>query len=112
MGEPKHEIELQDVVSVRVNHLRFINKLKQKELALRMGLGASTLNAKLQGSGKWGLEDAIALSRVFGVSIDYLIGNEPLENAAPTNEKTPSEEGVSIVTPVAEAGLDPATSRL
>ena len=92
MGEPKEQGSLQNSLSVRVNHLRFINGMTQKELALRLGMGSSTLGHKINGLGKWGLEDAIALSSIFGVSIDYLIGNEPIESASPTKQNSPATE--------------------
>ncbi len=92
MGEPKELGNLQSSLSVRVNHLRFINGMTQKELALRLGMGGSTLGHKINGLGKWGLEDAIALSSIFDVTIDYLIGNEPIESAAPTMQSSPAAE--------------------
>ena len=92
MGEPKELGNLQSSLSVRVNHLRFINGMTQKELALRLGMGGSTLGHKINGLGKWGLEDAIALSAIFDVTIDYLIGNEPIEAAAPTKQTSPAAE--------------------
>ncbi len=112
MGEPKIQHSAYDNVSQRVNHLRFINRLSQKQLALRLGLKPATFSQKINGGTRWNLEEIIELTDTFGVSFDYLIGREPIESAMPHNEKTPSEEGVSVVTPVAEAGLDPATSRL
>ena len=92
MGEPKELGNLQSSLSVRVNHLRFINGMTQKELALRLGMGGSTLGHKINGLGKWGLEDAIALASIFNVTIDYLIGNEPIESANPTTQASPAAE--------------------
>ncbi|QAB17636.1 XRE family transcriptional regulator [Leucobacter muris] len=99
MGEPKLSQSLQQIVSVRVNHLIFINGLQQKELALRLAMSASTLNNKIHGKGSWGLEDAIALGEIFEVSIDYLIGKAPIEAAVPTQQKAPALARVEDLRP-------------
>ncbi len=98
MGEIQNFSTLYDHMSVRVNHLRFINSMLQKELALRMGQSTSTLNNKMRGNGKWSIEDLFALSEIFAVSVDYLVGNEPLESATPITETapTPKSEGRSL----------------
>lgn len=88
---------LQDIVSIRVNHLRFINNLQQKELALRLGMSASTLNNKIHGSGRWGLEDSLALCEIFGVTIDYLTGQLPIESARRKKEEIPAIAGIGQV---------------
>ena len=114
MGEPKIDLTPYDQVSRRVNHLRFINGLSQKELSLRIGMQAATFSQKLNGGTRWNLEEVIALSDFFSGSLDYLIGRFPIESAKPVNQETPaaSATGVQGELAVAEAGLDPATSRL
>ena len=121
MGEPKYETSDDQQISYRVNHLMFINgRVSGRAVALAIGISHTSFNNKLGGS-RWTAQDLIRLSDLFQVSLDYLVGREPLESAVPKNQETPaaSATGVStgLITPpgdslVAEAGLDPATSRL
>ena len=97
MGEPRYEQSLTEITSLRVGYLLLLNgNMSQKELAIALGLTPGKLNHKIIGRTKWAVEDLLALSDFFGVSLDYLVGRTPLESVAP-NKKTPAvatvEEG-------------------
>ena len=103
--------ETTDTISIRVNHLRFINGWSQKVLALRMGQPASSLSQKMNGSIRWNVDELETLSAIFQVSADYLLGRESIESATPLNVKVPASEetGTSVV---AGTGFEHVTSGL
>lgn len=58
-----------------IGKLRYERKLSQAQLAKKIGLkGSSTIAAYEQGSRFPSLDRLIRLSRVFGVTTDYLLG--------------------------------------
>lgn len=111
MGEPEFDISVYDQVSRRVGFLRLINKTSQKELAFRIGMHPAALSKKAKGGARWNLEDVIAISEVFDVTIDYLIGKQPIESAMPVRKKAPTAIAVGAEG-VGRAGLEPATDGL
>ena len=90
-----------DTVSVRVNHLLFINRrFNQTALADRLGLSRSTVSQKLAGVTRWNVDEIVTIARTFEVSTDYLFGLEPIESATPNSSL------------VGRTGLEPVTDGL
>ena len=116
MGELKRIYSGSDLVSQRVNHLLFINgMMTQRTLAFRLGVKPSTVNGKISGRTAWNLDELRELSSIFGVTADYLMGNEPIESAEPVNAEVPAPPVTSTGetgTLVAGTGFEPATSGL
>lgn len=57
----------------RITYLRKRARLSQAELAMRLGVSPSTVGSYEQGRREPSANILIALSREFGVSIDYLL---------------------------------------
>ncbi len=62
--------------SSRLKKLRIQNNITQEQLAKRIGLTKSVISAYETGIRMPSYEALLAISRVFKVSIDYLLGNE------------------------------------
>lgn len=92
MGEPQYIENVYDAVSQRVNHLLFINKMSQRDLAFRLGIKPPTVTNKMSGRNRWNLEEIIELAGAFGVTLDYMVGREPTDNATPLYAKAPGSE--------------------
>lgn len=60
----------------RIVRLRKQKGLSQTELSNKLGLSRSTVNAWERDSSQPSPEVLIELSKLFGVSIDYLLGND------------------------------------
>ncbi|WP_087012410.1 helix-turn-helix transcriptional regulator [Leucobacter sp. 7(1)] len=87
-----------DHVSLRVNHLRFGSRVSQKQIALKAGLSAPTLSNKVNGVTRWTLDEVVAIADTFGVTLDYLIGRQPIESATPRKRRNPLRRGGFVVT--------------
>ena len=102
-----------DIVSQRINHLLFINgHTTRKRLALRMGLPIPTISSKMVGRTRWNVDEVDTLAKIFGVSLSYMFGYEPIETAEPLNDEIPASNEAGITGLVAGAGFEPATSGL
>ena len=113
MGEIERTYSASELVSQRVNHLLFINgMMTRRALAFRMGLQPPTINSKVSGANRWNIDDLIDLSGIFGVSINYLIGKEPIESAVSVNAKVPASRETGTNDVVAGTGFEPVTSGL
>ena len=58
----------------RIHDLRERSGMTQSDLAMRMGLSRSGVNAWEMGVSKPSLDNLIALSRIFHTTTDYLLG--------------------------------------
>lgn len=63
----------------RVRRLMGFNCLNQKDIACLLGCSRSTVSQKLSGNIQFSQSELIKLSDKFGVSVDALLGREPLE---------------------------------
>lgn len=70
----------------RVKKLRKDFGLTQKELAEKIGLNEAVIGSYELGNAQMTIKNAIKLSRFFGVSIDYLVGNSDEEGIVINNE--------------------------
>ncbi len=77
--------------------LRRREGLSQQELAEKLGLAKSTISMYENGARKPSYEILEALSALFGVSVDVLMGAEPVPPARP-------EEDMPEITVIARAG--------
>lgn len=68
------------VLQERLRELRSIHKLSQTEVASRLGISTSAYGYYEQGKNTPSPETLIALSSMFNVSVDYLIGNSNVMN--------------------------------
>ena len=62
--------------SSRLKKLRIQNNITQEQLAKRIGLTKSVISAYETGIRMPSYESLLAISRVFKVSCDYLLGND------------------------------------
>lgn len=64
----------------KLKKLRLESGLKQKELGEKLGLSASAIGMYEQGRRDPDNETLMELSKIFDVSVDYLLGNEAAKN--------------------------------
>lgn len=64
----------------KLKKLRLEAGLKQKELGKKLGLSASAIGMYEQGRRDPDNETLMELSKIFDVSVDYLLGNETTKN--------------------------------
>ena len=60
----------------RIHDLRERSGMTQTDLAMRMGVTRSGVNAWDMGVSKPSLDNLLALSRIFHTTTDYLLGND------------------------------------
>ena len=69
------QVFLPGTIRDRIKDLMKSKKMKQAELAVRIGMAESTLSRFLRGdTDKVGNENIIRIARVFNVSTDFLLG--------------------------------------
>lgn len=62
------------LTSMRINNLIHGKGLKQKDVALAVGMSQQLLSAKLHDKSVFSVKDLTALADVLDVSVDYLTG--------------------------------------
>jgi len=92
MGEPQFEATAYDLVSQRVNHLRFLKKWSQKFVAAHIGLTPSAFSNKMGGATRWTLEEVIGLADLFDVDLDALVGRSRPSESASADKKAPGDD--------------------
>lgn len=65
----------------RVATLLAARGMSQAELAGQLGQSTSSISRKISGDLKFSVTDFLAMSELFGVSVDTLMGLKPLEVA-------------------------------
>ncbi len=89
MNEESQGYSSDELISQRVNHLLFINKLTRRRAAEDLGISHSAFNTKINGGSSWRADELASLTDRFGVSFDFLFGRQPIELALP---QRPDEE--------------------
>lgn len=64
----------------RLKNLRELHGMQAKELSEKLGVNRSTISLYEHGERCPGIDKIIKLANIFGVSVDYLVGNEPDES--------------------------------
>lgn len=81
-----------ELISQRVNHLLFINKLTRRKAADELGISHSAFNTKINGGSSWRADELVGLTDRFGVSFDFLVGRVPIEYATPHHTENEDED--------------------
>lgn len=84
-----------ELISQRVNHLLFINKLTRRKAAEQLGISHSAFNTKINGGSSWRADELVELTDRFHVSFDFLVGRVPIELAEPAFEPILYDERTS-----------------
>lgn len=90
MSEETQPYSSDELISQRVNHLLFINRLTRRRAADELGISHSAFNTKINGGSSWRAEELVNLTDRFGVSFDFLVGRVPIEYAVPNQAETDS----------------------
>ena len=89
-----------ELISQRVNHLLFINRLTRRKAADELGISHSAFNTKINGGSTWRADELVSLTDRFGVSFDFLVGRVPIEYASPHDpDKGDTAAGGKSLTP-------------
>lgn len=70
------------LTSTRINNLIHGKGLKQKDVALAIGVSQQLLSAKLHDKSVFSVKDLTALADFFHVSVDYLTGRSDSDGGA------------------------------
>ena len=73
--------------SERIKKLRIDNELSMQDLASKIGVTKSSINMWENSNSVPKDNILIELSKLFNVSIDYLLGNEKMEERVPENKR-------------------------
>ncbi len=73
---------------IRLFELRMEQNLSQRELAKKLNISQGTYNNWENGKTQPSIEDMIEISKLFRVSVDYLIGNQVEEVSVKEDEST------------------------
>lgn len=81
--------KIADTIGIRLGDLRISEnpKISQKELAIRIGVGRTSISHYEDGNYAPSLETLIKLADYFNVSIDYLVGRSDLHSIEQTKLK-------------------------
>ncbi|NLB46521.1 MAG: hypothetical protein GX814_02010 [Microbacteriaceae bacterium] len=86
MATPSGSFSSDELISQRVNHLLFINRLTRRRAAEQLGISHSAFNTKMNGGSSWKADELVALTDYFGVSFDFLIARQAIELAEPMSD--------------------------
>ena len=73
---------------IRLFELRAEKNLSQRELAKKLNVSQGTYNNWENGKTEPSIEDLIEISKLFKVSVDYLVGNQVEEVSVKEDEST------------------------
>ena len=96
MGDEEQPFSSDELISQRVNHLLFINKLTRRRVAEDLGISHSAFNTKINGGSSWRADELVSLTDRFGVSFDFLFGRQPIEIAYPLEAEAEAEAEAKI----------------
>lgn len=85
-----------NLFSKRLKKLRQEADLKQSDLAKKLGLSTSTIGMYEQGRRQADPDTLLELSKIFNVSVDYLLGNESSKEVDSTTLKTNSVDDIKF----------------
>lgn len=94
MNQSQGEFSSDELISQRVNHLLFINRLTRRKAAEELGISHSAFNTKINGGSSWKADELVSLTDRFGVTFDYLVGRQAIEYARPA-ENDPSNHATN-----------------
>ena len=80
---------MNEVSVLRIKELRKINGIKQNVLAKDMAVSQPTVSDWESGNVNPSIENLIALSKYFSVTVGCVIGTEPIPEGYPENYKKP-----------------------
>lgn len=83
MTHKQSQFSNDELISQRVNHLLFINRLTRRRAAEELGISHSAFNTKINGGSSWKADELASLSERFGVTFDFLFARVPIELADP-----------------------------
>lgn len=92
MTEEASDFSSDELISQRVNHLLFINRLTRRKAAEDLGISHSAFNTKINGGSSWRADELVSLTDRFGVSFDFLFGRQPIEFASPHEPEAESDD--------------------
>lgn len=81
------EVPLDTALGERVHQLMWRAKISQTALAPKLGLTQAGLSKKLRGDRGWSLDEVLAVSDLFGVSLNYLFGREDQNSPSGPNQR-------------------------
>ena len=85
------------ILGNRIRHLRESNNLNQMELAAKLNISNSTLCQYETGYRIPSDEVKLAIARLFNVSIDFLLGNDPVPNLRPLAESLSAGKTIPVL---------------
>lgn len=89
----------------RFKAARLSAHLSQKEAALSLGIKPPSMSSWESGTTKPTLENLAAMAKLYGVSVDYLIGKEPEIKKQPTADGELLDETIRRVRTLPEPAL-------
>ena len=78
--------ELKDTVAEKIAFLRKANKLTQAELAEKLNYSDKSVSKWERGEAMPDVEVLVAIARLFGVSLDYLVSADEVETPRPASK--------------------------
>lgn len=90
---------------IKLFELRMEQGLSQRELAKKLNISQGTYNNWENGKTQPSIEDLIEISKLFKVSVDYLIGNQVEEEVLNREEENTLREVYRSIQKLDEEGL-------
>lgn len=86
-------MKIQQRLASNLRVLRVLNNLTQRELATQLSVCRAVISAYERGISMPSIDILLKLSKIFGVSVDILLGTE--KNSFPNNENLLDVSGLS-----------------
>ena len=90
--------EVKNIVAKNITELRLLNNMTQLELAEKLNYSDKAVSKWEQGESIPGVEVLYKLSKLYGVSIDYIVGEETSKPKPQKEESASAKKNHRIIT--------------
>lgn len=97
--------DIKSTVAKNITDLRILNNMTQMELGTKLNYSDKTISKWERGESTPDIAVLVQISALFGVSLDYLVGNENIDDKVKENVRAEVKYNHRIITYIAECAV-------
>ncbi len=97
--------DIKCIVAKNITDLRILNNMTQLELGAKLNYSDKTISKWERGESTPDIAVLVQMASLFGVSLDYLVGNESIDDKIKENARSETKYNHRIITYIAEGAV-------
>jgi len=97
--------DIKSIVAKNITDLRLLNNMTQMELAEKLNYSDKTVSKWERGESTPDISVLVEISDIFGVTLDYLVGRDTIEDRVRENKKKESRYNHRVITYIVEGSV-------